>query len=267
MAESESNDNSQNSIIAAKLKNESIENYHNQDYVWGLDISRFQIELTDEYFQTLKKHGCSFIYIQFGLNNYFGNPEILDYSDIAINFANICERNQIYFGFYFLTDSYSSYQCENEINYITDFLKSVKGYEYYKLPLMLDHESYGNDTIDTVKVRLENLSKMVKDLSNLNIDTIIYLGEDRYNMIKDKLSQDQAYWIPNWISSQTYPGFNPQERTDLIPNFLSESNVFVWQYAPDNLVKDERGIPYCDKIDVAVDRNLMKKSFFEHYIN
>lgn len=240
-------------------------------YVWGIDISRYQASLTDDYFVKLKNAGCKFIYIQFGLTN---EPEtietpIADYSEIAVRFADLAEKNGIHFGFYFLSEATNETFRQAETTYILSFLKDVeaKNYKYNKLPLMLDHEVH--DAESDLNGKIEQLAAQVDALKKLgDVEIIIYTSETRYSTLNNKMPE-QNFWLANY-DYVNGTGIAPEKNPELIPEFLKTSaNVQMWQYASDSSILGERfeSITKEDvKQNIAIDRNLMRIDFYEKLI-
>lgn len=242
-------------------------------YVWGIDISRYQEGLTDEFFVKLKNAGCKFIYIQFGLTNYPATIEapINDFSEIAYTFAEQAEKNEIHFGFYFLSEATTEAYRRAETSFILEFLKDVEGknYKYNKLPLMLDHE-VNEETQDVTNAKIQQLAAQVDSMNKMGYETIIYTSEVRYNALNSIFGNEQNFWLANW-SIVDGTGIAPEENSELIPDSIKNSaNVKIWQYATDNAILGERfrEITLEDlNQNMAIDRNIMKEEYFETLIS
>ena len=239
-------------------------------YVWGIDISRYQEKLTDDFFVKLKNAGCKFIYIQFGLTNYPATADapILDFSEIACRFADQAELNEIHFGFYYLTEATTSLYRQAETTFILSFLKDIeaKNYKYNKLPLMLDHEVLGTEA--DLNGKIEQFAAQVEALKLFDVETIIYTSETRYATLNTKLPE-QNFWIANY-NYVNETGIAPEKNPELIPDFLkSDNNIKMWQYASDSSILGER-FESITKEELAqnmpIDRNLMSIDFYEKLI-
>lgn len=240
------------------------------DCVWGIDISHWQEGIvTEKWIADAKSAGCSFVYIQFAKTAKESNVDIpvLDYRTIAIEFADAAEANELVFGFYFLTDAKYESSRLAEFGFILQFINEIqtKDYQYNRLPLMLDHEVYGNEeSAEESDKRVLMLEKQVSSLKQIGIETIVYTSASKYQELAAALGDEQDFWLADYSVAQ--PGVAPTD----FPDKYSEQ-VAIWQYSADTLSLQERGLPviadYNPTEQQALDRNLMKTDFFQECIN
>src|SRR5574344_231828 len=184
----------------------TVENEIMGDTVWGIDISRWQSNTIDkDWLEFAKEKGCRFIYIQFAKSNTDEDSAleqpILDYTDSAKSFAKMAEEVGIHFGFYFLTDSKIESFRLSELGSIMCFVNQIKAEKYSMntLPLMLDHECYGDaESLEDSASRVEMLTRQVSDLRDLGIKPIVYTSGSKYSELREKLGDDQLFWIADY---------------------------------------------------------------------
>lgn len=238
--------------------------------VWGIDVSHWQEQVVSEkWLANAKAAGCSFIYIQFGktASEYSVDNPILDYSTLAIEFADAAEANQMCFGFYFLTNAKYEMQRLAEYGYILQFLQDVsaKGYTCNRLPLMLDHEVYGPDeSKEDSNSRVKMLEKQISSLKGFGIKTIIYTSASKFEELAAALGSEQDFWLAEY--SNVEPGVAP---TSLPSDYNHQ--VAMWQYTSDALTVQERGLSVttgdATENQQELDRNLMKAEYFVECVN
>lgn len=239
----------------------------NSNYVWGIDISRYQKGLSDEYFDMLKQAECKFIYIQFGITSQ-NSMELLDFSEEAFTFARQAEEHEIHFGFYFLTESRTDQITQKEFDFIIQFLQNVKekNFKYNIFPLMIDHE-VATESYEIKQNKIKQLAKLVANLKSEGIETIIYTSSSRYDLLNETLGKNQLFWLANY--NYYTPGIAPEKNNKNLPNFFTNNpNVLMWQYSNNSHLLAER----CSDFDVdssienrAIDRNIMKSEMFQYY--
>ncbi len=237
------------------------------EYMWGIDISHWHEGIINtEWLSQAKEAGCSFVYIQFAKTSATPENPVLDYSDIALQFANAAEEIKMNFGFYFLTDATDETARLAEFATILKFLTKVneKNFQYFSFPLMIDHEVYGpEESIEKSDARVKMLQKQVYELSQIGIQTIIYTSSSKYKELHEKLGDKQYFWLANWSSPK---GEVPDKFLD---GYENTKTVSIWQYTNDDLTIEERGISveasYNPGKQQSLDRNLMKAEFYDTF--
>lgn len=242
------------------------------DCVWGIDISHWQEGIvTEKWIVDAKAAGCSFVYIQFAKTaaEYNVDNPVLDYTTLAIEFADAAEANGLTFGFYFLTDAKYETSRLSEFGFILHFVNAIKSknYQYNRLPLMLDHEVYGDkESKEDSSKRITMLEKQVTDLKAFNIETIIYTSASKYPELVAALGEEQDFWLADYSYSMEKPGIAPTSFPEEYSNQVS-----IWQYSADKLSIQERGLSvmadYNSVEQQGLDRNLMKTEYFKECVN
>ncbi len=244
------------------------------EYVWGIDISRWQTGcINQEWMHEAKRRGCKFVYIQFAKTNPDNKSDdcVLTYFQEAEAFAKMAEEAELDFGFYFLTDVKEEPNRIRELGIIVNFLNDVKkkfNFKMNTLPLMLDHEVYGDEeALEDSNARCQMLERQILELNSASIYPIVYTSGSKLPELQEYLGEEQIFWVAD--SRFHERGVPPKG----FPEQYDTENVVMWQYTADDALIEERGIsisqidspPGSTIVQLGLDRNLMKKEFFLKY--
>jgi len=236
------------------------------DYVPRLDYSKGEPTYVDADTKDISGK-INYAYIKLGASAHGkGNLTILS-NDNYKKQAEICEKYNIPYGFYYYSTAIDKTEAKEEANYIKNAIESLSNREHNLLPVALDVElsggtgdrQYGKDLTD-VKAYLANLvePKLGK--------TILYGGGralaptsdeaimniDQYN---DKLDTgDTLVWL---AAPRTSEGAGVGETTRGYINSISEqSNIAILQTLLDAKLKD-----------IGVDIDMMDEEVFDKMID
>ena len=198
--------------------------------------------------------------IKFGANGYgisheSGNPLFAktDYYNIQ-KLINVCEENQVPYGFYFFSQALNEEEAKMEVNKISEELNKLGALEYNKLPFYLDVEYYSKDTrlynycaknnVKTTDVVNYEMNLLREEIGS---DVCLYTEHSALKYIIDFDKLDEKNKENVWIVEAS-----PTHTTDVLKY---KDNISIRQITIDRNVNGQN-----------IDFDLMNKEFYDSLV-
>lgn len=229
----------------------------NKEKVLVSDVSEFNIgtdfNTAEDYEVFLLENEISYVYIRAGGRGYGTEGNFFEDKKYEI-YVKACEYLGVPYGFYFLDEALNSKEIEEEVEVITDFLKSNKA-KNNVLPLALDVERHdGKGRADNIwNERAELVQELIDSLEKEGVNTILYTNAQTANLFLSEL--DTNFWIAYYPEEEKIPSYwyFDTEQPGASNKQLFKKTV-GWQFT-------ENGVG--EKITDTVDISLFEKDFYK----
>ena len=226
------------------------------------DVSKFNIQYetiknTQDYQRFLAQNDIQYAYIRAGGRGYGEEGNFYTDTDYK-TFADACEYLKIPYGFYFIDEAINTEEIEEEAEWIKEFLAQNAG-EYCLLPIAIDIEKYDNIETRTDEIWDERailVEELIQNLKEENIESIVYTNANTANRYLSEI--DTKFWLSYYPLEEKIPDYwYTQTNQRAAKNKELMEKMVAWQFT-------ETGAG--TQIEEKVDLNLVKRSFFEEYI-
>ena len=226
------------------------------------DVSKFNIQYetiknTQDYQRFLVQNDIQYAYIRAGGRGYGEEGNFYTDTDYK-TFADACEYLKIPYGFYFIDEAINTEEIEEEAEWIKEFLAQNAG-EYCLLPIAIDIEKYDNIETRTDEIWDERailVEELIQNLKEENIESIVYTNANTANRYLSEI--DTKFWLSYYPLEEKIPDYwYTQTNQRAAKNKELMEKMVAWQFT-------ETGAG--TQIEEKVDLNLVKRSFFEEYI-
>lgn len=229
----------------------------NSQKVLVSDVSQFNIDKNFENMEDfevfLLENKISYVYIRAGGRGY-GQKGNFYYDENYKDYIEACEYLKIPYGFYFLDEALNDKEVDEEVEFISNFLKDNAG-KYCLLPVALDVEKHdGKGRADTIwDARAEIVQGLIDKLNEKSIDNILYTNAQTANLYLSDLKT--KFWIAYYLEEGKVPDYwYFDTKQDGASNTKLQKRTIGWQFT-------EHGAG--DEISEDVDLSLMKKEFYK----
>lgn len=229
----------------------------NKEKVLVSDVSEFNIgtdfNTAEDYEVFLLENEISYVYIRAGGRGYGSQGNFFEDKQYEV-YVKACEYLGVPYGFYFLDEALNTKEIEEEVEVITDFLKSNKA-KNNVLPLALDVERHdGKGRADNIwNERAELVQELIDSLEKEGVKTILYTNAQTANLFLSDLKTD--FWIAYYPEEEKIPSYwyFDTEQPGASNKQLFKKTV-GWQFT-------ENGVG--EKITDIVDISLFEKDFYK----
>ena len=220
------------------------------------DVSEFNkkdFETAEDYEVFLLENEISYVYIRAGGRGYGTQGNFFEDKEYEM-YIEACEYLGIPYGFYFLDEALNSKEIDEEVQVITDFIKSNKR-KYSTLPFVLDIEKHdGKGRADDIwEDRSKLVQELIDELDEEGVKTIVYTNAQTANLYLSDLNT--KFWIAYYPEEEHIPKywyFDTDQPGASNKDLLKKT--VGWQFT-------EKGVG--DEIIKKVDVSLFKKEFFQ----
>ncbi len=191
-----------------------------------------------------------------GYANPFSIIDISKYQSKVNDLADVCEKYDIPYGFYYFSQATNNNEADDEKDYIVKMYQSLGGRNYNILPLYLDVETNGNRYRNSLHGDITNVvnheaSELRKEL---NRDIAIYSEHNALNSIINYDNLDSEVKDDIWIVDA-----GPLHSSDVQK---IENSVKLRQFGLDVAV-DSNNDNVITQDDARVDFNLMDSDYYK----
>lgn len=248
-------DGNQNGYVRA----ENVQYYKeiNSQKVLVSDVSQFNIDKNfkdmEDFEVFLLENKISYVYIRAGGRGY-GKKGNFYYDTNYKDYIDACEYLKIPYGFYFLDEALNEEEVNEEVEFISEFIKENAG-EHCILPVALDVEKHdGKGRADNIwDTRAEIVQKLINKLKEKNIDNIVYTNAQTANLYLSNLKT--KFWIAYYPEEDKIPDYWYFDTTqEGASNTKLQKRTIGWQFT-------EHGAG--DEISEDLDISLMVKEFYK----
>lgn len=229
----------------------------NSQKVLVSDVSQFNIDKNFENMEDfevfLLENKISYVYIRAGGRGY-GQKGNFYYDENYKDYIEACEYLKIPYGFYFLDEALNDKEVDEEVEFISNFIKDNTG-KYCMLPVALDVEKHdGKGRADNIwDARAEIVQGLIDKLNEKNINNILYTNAQTANLYLSDLKT--KFWIAYYPEEGKVPDYwYFDTKQDGASNTKLQKRTIGWQFT-------EHGAG--DEISEDVDLSLMKKEFYK----
>ena len=223
------------------------------------DVSKFNkntnFDTAGEFGAFLVNNNITYVYVRAGGRGYGEKGNFYLDSEYK-TWADECEFLGVPFGFYFLDEATNSEEIDEEVTFITDFLKENK-YNNMKLPVALDIEKHnGEGRADEIwEERAILVTELVQKLENAGIKTIVYSNANTANEFLGEVPA--KFWLayyPDYVLKIPKKWYSELEEQEATQNEELMNKMIGWQFTQSGV---GAVIPH------SVDISLIDKDFYK----
>ena len=215
----------------------------------------------------------------------YGKPGKMYYDKKTDFFASVCEYLGIPYGYYFLDEAITKEEVEEEVKFVTDYIKTHQG-KFRVLPISIDMEyQHGNGRADLYwNERVELVNELIEKMKNENLECMLYANGARIETYLKEVNC--PYWtamypVDSKIPEKFYDEYMKEQMliNEEHPERVEESvlNTKVNKGGTDTLMYSEEYLKKVvawqftedaaslDGIEGPLDLSLMDNEFFEKY--
>lgn len=225
------------------------------------DVSKFNVIYKDfttsgEYAAFLAKCNINYAYIRAGGRGYGDEGNFYTDPNFKI-FIEACEYLGVPYGIYYIDEALNSEEIDEEVEFITQFLKENKT-KNCVLPLALDIESHdGVGRADDIWEERGLLAQeLVDKFKSQGIETIIYSNAKTASEYLYYV--DTKFWIAYYDLKKEVPDYwFTKTEHEAVENEELMNKTIAWQFTEDGAGKE---------IEYPVDISIVDNNFFKTFV-